>query len=68
MCLPDRATATDTPADEEFNDFVEIGRRAFGTRICAINFIDRDRQWAKSICGLDLKVAYSFAIPANLIW
>eukprot|EP00802_Teleaulax_amphioxeia_P007057 Tamp_07063.p1 GENE.Tamp_07063~~Tamp_07063.p1 ORF type:complete len:480 (+),score=48.43 Tamp_07063:206-1441(+) len=43
----------DTEADEELDGFVEIGRRAFGVRICAINFIDSDRQWSKARRGLE---------------
>ena len=42
----------DTPEDPELNDLVEIGRRAFGVSMCAINLIDRDRQWSKAAVGL----------------
>ena len=46
----------DTPADEELDDLVEIGRRTLGTAACAINFVDSDRQWTKAACGLTTKV------------
>ena len=37
----------DTPVDQELEGFVEMGCRAFKVPICAINFIDSDRQWSK---------------------
>ena len=49
----------DTPLDLELEGFVEMGCRAFKVPICAINFIDSDRQWSKvpfpissCLCGM----------------
>ena len=33
---------------------MEIGRRAFRVGMCAINFIDSDRQWSKARRGLGI--------------
>ncbi len=42
----------DTPATPEFNAVVALLRDIFATPIAAISFVDRDRQWFKSIDGL----------------
>jgi CRP-like cAMP-binding protein len=58
----------DTPPDEELDRFVEIGRRAFQTSMCAINFLDSDRQWSKASWGLSIKeVARDSSICAHCI-
>ena len=43
----------DTPLEERFERITRLGRRLFQTPICAVSLIDADRQWFKSIQGLD---------------
>ena len=58
----------DTPEDPELNDLVEIGRRAFGVSMCAINLIDRDRQWSKAAVGLsDKEIPRECSLCAHVI-
>jgi len=41
----------DTPPEERFDRVVRLAQQLFGVETVAINLIDRDRQWAKSIVG-----------------
>lgn len=45
----------DTPYEHLFDRITELARSLFGARIAAITLIDRDRQWFKSISGMDIK-------------
>lgn len=44
----------DTPRDEEFDRITRLACRILGTKIAAISLVDKDRQWFKSITGLDV--------------
>ncbi|WP_108248798.1 PP2C family protein-serine/threonine phosphatase [Planctomonas deserti] len=41
----------DTAPEERFDRITRMAARIFGTRSSAISFIDRDRQWLKSVVG-----------------
>ncbi len=43
----------DTPIEDRFERVTRLARRSFGVPISAISLIDHDRQWFKSIQGLD---------------
>lgn len=43
----------DTEAEERFDSIVARAKEAFGTDIVAITLIDHDRQWMKSVVGMD---------------
>lgn len=43
----------DTPSEESFEKITTLVRDILETSICAISLVDRDRQWFKSIQGLD---------------
>lgn len=45
----------DTPVEKEFEDITNLASMICGTKVSAISLIDRDRQWFKSIHGLDVK-------------
>jgi len=45
----------DTPADESFDNLIKITSDIFGMPIVCLNFIDKDRQWAKASIGTDVK-------------
>ncbi len=45
----------DTEPEAEFDTMVQLASSICKTPICAISLIDRDRQWFKSIVGLDAK-------------
>ncbi len=52
----DRLGILDTPEDRHFSNLVEQALSIVdGASIAAISLIDRDRQWFKSIRGLNLK-------------
>lgn len=42
----------DTPPEERFDRVTRLARQLFGVETAAINLIDGDRQWAKSVAGL----------------
>ena len=42
----------DTPPERQFNHFVEVAAREFGTPISLISLVDRNRQWFKARIGL----------------
>ncbi len=44
----------DTPLEERFERITRIARRLFQTDIAALSLLDGDRQWFKSIQGLDI--------------
>src|SRR5277367_6063100 len=43
----------DTPAEERFERITRLARRLFDVPIASVSLIDADRQWFKSIQGLD---------------
>jgi phosphoribosyl 1,2-cyclic phosphodiesterase/CheY-like chemotaxis protein len=45
----------DTPREERFDRLTQLAARALDAPIAAITLIDRDRQWFKSIVGLDVR-------------
>lgn len=45
----------DTPPEAAFDDITEIAALICDAPIAVINFIDRDRQWFKSVRGLDVR-------------
>ncbi|UTT61429.1 SpoIIE family protein phosphatase [Microcella humidisoli] len=42
----------DTPPEERFDRVTRLARQLFGVETAAVNLIDGDRQWAKSVSGL----------------
>lgn len=42
----------DTPPEERFDRVTRLAKQLFGVETAAINLIDGDRQWAKSVSGL----------------
>jgi hypothetical protein len=45
----------DTPPEEEFDWIAQFAARICEAPLCAITFIDRDRQWFKASHGMDLR-------------
>lgn len=43
----------DTPAEERFDRVTRLCRRLFGVELALVNLIDRDRQWTKSVAGIE---------------
>ena len=43
----------DTLDEEEYDDIVRLVAQIFGTPMANISFVDRDRQWFKSVVGLE---------------
>lgn len=44
----------DTPPEERFDRFTRLARELFGTPMAVMSLVDRDRQYLKSRCGLEL--------------
>lgn len=44
----------DTPPEERFDRFTRLAQRLFGVSIALMSLVDRDRQYFKSRCGVDL--------------
>lgn len=42
----------DTPPEERFDRVTRLARQLFGVETAAVNLIDGDRQWSKSVSGL----------------
>jgi diguanylate cyclase (GGDEF)-like protein len=49
----ERYEVLDTPAEEPFDKITSLVRAVLDVPICAVTLIDRERQWFKSIQGLD---------------
>lgn len=50
----DRLAVLETPSEGPFEQIVELVKATFGVPICAVSFIDNDRQWFKAYRGLDV--------------
>lgn len=50
----DRYDILDTPRAEPFDKITTLVRDVLGVPICAVSLVDRERQWFKSIQGLDV--------------
>lgn len=50
----DRYAVLDTPPAEPFDKITSLVKNVLKAPICAVSLIDRDRQWFKSIVGLDV--------------
>lgn len=48
-----RLAILDTPAEEPFDNVVNLVRTVLGVPISAVTLVDEDRQWFKAIAGLD---------------
>jgi len=48
-----RYQVLDTPREESFEKITSLVRTVLGTPMCAISLVDRERQWFKSIQGID---------------
>ncbi|MBA3744613.1 MAG: sensor domain-containing diguanylate cyclase, partial [Sporichthya sp.] len=42
----------DTPAEPAYDDIARLAAVSCGSRIAAVNFVDRHRHWTKAICGV----------------
>ena len=42
----------DTPPEERFDRVTRLAKQLFGVKTAAINLIDQDREWSKSVTGL----------------
>jgi PAS domain S-box-containing protein len=49
----DRYGVLDTPREDAFDEITSLAAAACGTPIAIVNFVSRDRQWAKSCVGVD---------------
>lgn len=43
----------ETPSEEEFDRITRLSQRIFGVSYAALNLVGEDRQWGKSVCGLE---------------
>ncbi len=69
-----RYAILDTLPEEAFDDLVHLAARACDAPLCAISFIDRDRQWLKASLGVPQSLpraqafcAYSIHDDATLV-
>ncbi len=60
MCLK-KLRILDTPVEERFDRITRIVCQSLNVPVSAISLVDRDRQWFKSVQGLDL-----FETPRNV--
>lgn len=49
-----RYAVLDTPAAEPFDKITSLVKDVLGVPICAVSLVDRERQWFKSMQGLDV--------------
>jgi len=50
---PSATTASSTPSEQVYDDFVAIASAVFGTPIAQLSLIDSDRQWFKARIGIE---------------
>ena len=50
----ERLELLDTPREERFDKITRMACRVFGVPMASLSLMDRDRQWFKSILGLEL--------------
>jgi hypothetical protein len=51
----ERYGVLDTPPEKPFDKITALVQNVLAVPICAVSLVDRDRQWFKSIQGLDAK-------------
>lgn len=51
----ERYCVLDTPEEASFDKITTLVRAVIGAPICAVSLVDRDRQWFKSIQGVDAR-------------
>ena len=54
QCALERLDVLDTPAENGFEKITGLVRTIFDVPVAAVSLIDKDRQWFKSIQGLDI--------------
>ena len=47
------ANILNTPREERFDRLADLAKEIFGVNMALITFVDSERQWFKSACGLD---------------
>ena len=55
MAALERYCVLDTPAEASFDKITALVRAVIGAPICAVSLVDHDRQWFKSIQGVDAR-------------
>src|SRR5580700_4827180 len=48
-----RLNVLDTPAEQVYDDIVQLASQICGVPVAAMSFVDRDRQWFKSKKGME---------------
>ncbi|MBA2763129.1 MAG: GAF domain-containing protein, partial [Thermoleophilaceae bacterium] len=56
----------DTPAEPAYDDIARLASASCGSRIAAVNFVDRHRHWTKAICGVPGGQGASVAVERSL--
>lgn len=55
MAALKRYDVLDTPPEQPFDKITSLVKNVLGVPICAVSLVDRERQWFKSIQGLDVR-------------
>lgn len=59
----------DSPFEKDYDDLCRLAATICGAPMALISFIDRDRQWFKSVIGLDTReISRDLAFCAHAIW
>ena len=56
----------DTPAEPAYDDIARLASASCGSRIAAVNFVERHRHWTKAICGVPGGQGASVAVERSL--